>query len=135
MIGQIWDAINDALVAERETLGILTAERAEQGKQSISQTPGCMTWLDIDSANITNSGTAYSARVDVTIFCISAPRRSAAEALDDALLIAINVLKLMAGTTVSGAYLEAAERALEIIDARANGAVVAVNLRTDVSLT
>jgi hypothetical protein len=135
MIGQIWDAINDALIAERETLGILTAERAEQGKQSISQTPGCMTWLDVDSASVSNSDAAYSVRVDVTIFCISAPRRSSAETLDDALLIAVNVLRLLAGTTVSGAYLEATDRAIEIVDARANGAVVAVNLRTDVSLT
>lgn len=114
-------------------LGITGAEYAERGKMQTVIGPAALLWLEPGSSQRAHSG-AYALDIRLHIFCISSPAISQAAALDEAYTIALKVLALLDGKTVSGAYIESGESPVELVESDSNAAIVAVNLTTSLSL-
>jgi hypothetical protein len=133
-IGDLADTILATLNANKATLGINGAEYAERGKMQTVIGPAALLWLEPGNAQRAHAG-VYGLTIGVHLFCVSSPAATQAAALDEAYTIALKVLDVLDGKTVTDIYCESDTDAIELVESGSNAAVIAVNLTTALNLS
>jgi len=120
----LWDAVDDALLASAVTIGISSVEKGEMGKTTPVKPPGCLTFLTPGAHQQVHAGKLVALEVEVNVFCVASAKGSSSEAIDEALTVAVNVLEALGGSTVNDCLLSVGENPIELVDPSSNHAVV-----------
>ena len=138
-LSAFWQGIVDALNANKSDLGIGTvdlpgAERAKTGQVVTLSPPSAAIWIAPRPAiNISQNG-AVTIPVDVHVFCVGAPTDTESGAVDNAMEIAVKILRFLTGIEITGTVLFQPdnETVIEIVESSSSQAVVAVLLKAEV---
>jgi hypothetical protein len=133
-VSTLWEAIRKYLEDNKTTIGILTAERAEVGKATTTKTPGCLVWLEFESAVVASGGAGISLPINISVFCLASAQHKSVSAIDAALDVATNVVSALADKTISTCAIELSSEPIEVIDSSSTSAVVVVQFKTKVNL-
>ena len=139
-LSAFWQGIVDALNANKSDLGIGTidlpgAERAKTGQVVTLSPPSAAVWIAPQPATFTSQYGAITIPVDIHVFCVGVPSTAEAEATDNAMEVAIKVLRFLTGTEIAGTVLFQPdnETVIEIVESSSSQAVVGVLLKAEVS--
>ncbi len=133
-ISELWDGINDALLAKKVDIGITSVEQAETGTLNTIKAPGCATWIDFGDADFSGGGQILSLPVELFVFCVATPQKNQCAAVNAALEIALNVLNCISGTAVNGSVILPGAKPLELIEKSSTKSIVAAMFTIDVRL-
>ena len=134
-ISTLWTNIVNDLIANKVSLGIATAERAQMGKTISLSSAGVAVWLKPGVSQPISHGKPVTIPVEIFFYCASSPSTDAANATDAAIEIAVKVFNRYAGLTLATDYIFAdGETSIEVLETKSNAAIVGVMLKCEVTL-
>ncbi len=138
-LSTLWQGIVDALNASKSDLGIGTpelpgAERAKTGQIVTLSPPSAAVWIAPQPATSISQNGAVTIPVDVHVFCVGAPTDTEAGAADNAMEIAVKILRFLTGREIAGTVLFQPdnEAVIEIVESSSSQSVIGVLLKAEV---